>query len=58
MTELYGAHYRSLVRLATLLVHDIATAEEVVQDSFVALHAGWHRLRDNEKDLSYLRQPW
>src|SRR5690348_3178187 len=55
ITELYGAHYRSLVRLATLLVHDISTAEEVVQDSFVALHAGMHRLRDSEKTLSYLR---
>jgi len=55
ITELYGAHYRSLVRLATLLVHDIATAEEVVQDSFVALHAGLHRLRDSDKTLSYLR---
>ena len=55
ITDLYGAHYRSLVRLATLLLHDIATAEEVVQDSFVALHAGLHRLRDSEKTLSYLR---
>jgi len=55
IAALYGAHYRSLVRLAALLVHDIATAEEVVQDSFVALHAGLHRLRDSEKSLSYLR---
>jgi len=55
ITELYGAHYRPLVRLAVLLVHDIATAEEVVQDSFVALHAGLHRLRDSEKALAYLR---
>jgi RNA polymerase sigma-70 factor (sigma-E family) len=52
---LYGAHYRALVRLATLLLHDIASAEEVVQDSFVAMHAGLHRLRDNDKALSYLR---
>lgn len=55
ITEMYDAHYRSLVRLATLLVHDISTAEEVVQDSFVALHAGLQRLRDSEKTLSYLR---
>src|SRR5215469_8955817 len=55
ITALYGTHYRPLVRLATLLVHDVATAEEVVQDSFVALHAGLHRLRDSEKTLSYLR---
>jgi RNA polymerase sigma-70 factor (sigma-E family) len=55
IAEIYGLHYRSLVRLATLLVHDNATAEEVVQDSFVALHAGLHRLRDSEKTLAYLR---
>jgi RNA polymerase sigma-70 factor (sigma-E family) len=56
VTELYATHYRSLVRLAALLVRDNATAEEVVQDSFVAMHGGWRRLRDSEKALSYLRQ--
>ena len=55
ITQLFGSHYRPLVRLAVLLVHDVATAEEVVQDSFVALHAGLHRLRDGEKALAYLR---
>jgi RNA polymerase sigma-70 factor (sigma-E family) len=56
VTELYATHYRSLVRLAALLVRDVSTAEEVVQDSFVAMHGGWRRLRDSEKALSYLRQ--
>jgi len=56
VTVLYAAHYRSLVRLAALLLRDVATAEEVVQDSFVAMHDGWRRLRDNDKALSYLRQ--
>jgi RNA polymerase sigma-70 factor (sigma-E family) len=56
VTAIYTAHYRSLVRLAVLLVRDIATAEEVVQDSFIAMHAAWRRLRDTEKALSYLRQ--
>ena len=56
VTEIYGTHYRSLVRLAMLLVRDVGTAEEVVQDSFVAMHGAWRRLRDNEKALSYLRQ--
>ena len=54
--ELYSEHYRSLVRLAALLVRDTPTAEEVVQDSFVAMHGGWQRLRDTEKALAYLRQ--
>jgi RNA polymerase sigma-70 factor (sigma-E family) len=56
VTELYSTHYRSLVRLAALLVRDIGTAEEVVQDAFVAMHDGWWRLRDSDKALSYLRQ--
>ena len=56
MTALYSTHYRSLVRLAALLLRDVSTAEEVVQDSFVAMHGGWRRLRDSEKALSYLRQ--
>src|SRR5436189_1219232 len=56
VTAIYTAHYRSLVRLAALLVRDVATAEEVVQDSFLAMHGAWRRLRDNDKALSYLRQ--
>jgi RNA polymerase sigma-70 factor (sigma-E family) len=56
VTTLYSTHYKSLVRLAALLVRDAATAEEVVQDSFVAMHGGWRRLRDSDKALSYLRQ--
>jgi DNA-directed RNA polymerase specialized sigma24 family protein len=55
LTELYAAHCSSLLRLATLLVGDAATAEQIVQDSFVALHNGRRRL-DNERALSYLRQ--
>jgi RNA polymerase sigma-70 factor (sigma-E family) len=54
--ELYSMHYRSLVRLAALLLRDTPTAEEVVQDAFVAMHGGWQRLRDTEKALAYLRQ--
>src|ERR1051326_718377 len=56
VTAIYTTHYRSLVRLAVLLVRDVATAEEVVQDSFIAMHAAWRRLRDTEKALSSLRQ--
>src|ERR1700683_5277251 len=56
VTALYSTHYRSLVRLAALMLRDISTAEEVVQDSFVAMHGGGRRLRDSDKALSYLRQ--
>lgn len=56
VAALYGAHYPALVRLASLLGHDTATAEEVVQDSFVALQASRRRLRDSDRALAYLRQ--
>lgn len=56
VAELYAEHYRALVRLAALLVRDVGTAEEIVQDSFVALHASWRGLRDSGKALGYLRR--
>jgi len=56
VTQIYTAHYNQLVRLAVMLVHDVQTAEEVVQDAFEAMHLAWRRLRDTEKALSYLRQ--
>jgi RNA polymerase sigma-70 factor (sigma-E family) len=56
VTKIYVAHYSQLVRLALLLVHDLQTAEEVVQDAFEAMHKAWRRLREEEKALSYLRQ--
>ena len=54
--ELYAAHYRRLVRLSTLLVRDPETAEEVVQDSFVAMHGRWRSLKEPDQALAYLRQ--
>jgi RNA polymerase sigma-70 factor (sigma-E family) len=56
VTELYSLHYHRLVRLAALLVRDVPSAEDIVQDSFVAMHDGWQRLRDAESALAYLRQ--
>ena len=56
VTQLYAAQYRALVRLATLLLRDVGKAEEVVQDSFVAMHGSWRRLRDHDRALAYLRQ--
>jgi RNA polymerase sigma-70 factor (sigma-E family) len=55
VTELYSFQYWPLVRMAVLLVRDVPTAEDVVQDSFVAMHDGWQRLRDADSALAYLR---
>lgn len=48
---LYTAHYRRLVRLAALLLDDVGTSEEVVQDAYVKMHSAWRRLRDPQAGI-------
>jgi RNA polymerase sigma-70 factor (sigma-E family) len=55
VTAMYQSHYAGLVRAAVLLVGDFATAEDVVQDCFIAMHRAWWRLRDTSKAAPYLR---
>ncbi len=55
ITELYAAHRLSLVRLAVLLVDDVASAEDVVQDAFAALARRPDAVKDPSKALAYLR---
>ena len=45
VTELFTEHHLGLVRLALLMVGDLATAEDVVQDAFEQLHRRWRSLR-------------
>jgi len=54
--NLYEAHYRSLVQVATLLTGDVAIAESVVQAAFVAVHRAWRRLGTCDQGLRYLRK--
>jgi len=54
-TELYIHHYQRLVRSAWLLLRDVPTAEEVVQDAFVSMHDAWQRVRYAENALAYVR---
>jgi len=56
VAALYATHYRPLVGLAELLVGDRAAAEDVVQESFVAMHGRWHRLGDPARAVPYLRK--
>jgi RNA polymerase sigma-70 factor (sigma-E family) len=56
IVELHSLHYLPLVRMATLLVRDRCTAEEIVQDAFLSIHGAWAKLRDTEKAVPYLRQ--
>jgi RNA polymerase sigma-70 factor (sigma-E family) len=52
----FALHRVSLIRLAALLVDDRATAEDVVQDAFVALHRHRGQLRDDQALFAYLRK--
>jgi len=55
VAALFASHRLSMVRLALLLVDDLETGEDVVQDAFAALHRRWPALADREAAISYLR---
>jgi RNA polymerase sigma-70 factor (sigma-E family) len=55
VTELFTEHHLGLVRLALLMVGDLATAEDVVQDAFEQLHRRWRGLRQQSSALDYAR---
>jgi len=53
--ELYRSHRMGMVRLAILLVDDISSAEDVVQEAFAGLYKQWGSLRDTGAAIGYLR---
>jgi RNA polymerase sigma-70 factor (sigma-E family) len=55
VAALFRDHHVELVRLALLMVGDLATAEDVVQDAFEHLHQRWRRLREPGAGLAYAR---
>ncbi|MGW9438641.1 RNA polymerase sigma factor [Streptomyces sp. NPDC055607] len=56
VTELYHAQRLAMVRLAVLLVDDLATAEDVVQDAFTALYRRYgEHIAEVDNALGYLR---
>jgi DNA-directed RNA polymerase specialized sigma24 family protein len=58
VARLCSLHYRPLVRLATMLVRDAATAEKVVQDAFAAMRGGRHRLGMRRRPWRTCARPW
>ncbi len=60
LTALYVAEYGRLVRLAALLLDDLGSCEEIVQEAYLKVHAALlgpkPRLRDEDRALAYLRQ--
>jgi RNA polymerase sigma-70 factor (sigma-E family) len=55
VTELFREHHLELVHLAVVMVGDLATAEDIVQDVFERLHRRWHGLREPSRGLAYAR---
>jgi RNA polymerase sigma-70 factor (sigma-E family) len=53
--QVYGSERLRMVRLAVLLVDDLTTAEDVVQDAFSGVFKAWDRLGDEESVRAYLR---
>jgi RNA polymerase sigma-70 factor (sigma-E family) len=53
--ELYRTHRMQMVRMAILLVDDMASAEDVVQEAFAGLYRNWDNLRDRNAAIGYLR---
>lgn len=54
LRRLFVAHYAGMLRLAALLLDDLASCEDVVSEAFAKLHSA--QLRDPERALPYLRQ--
>ncbi len=54
LSVLYEAHYRGLVKLASMYVDDVETAEEVTQDAFVKMLSGRYRIEPG-REAPYLR---
>jgi RNA polymerase sigma-70 factor (sigma-E family) len=52
---LFRTQYRPMVRLAVLLVDDLAAAEDVVQDSFVAMQRNGRAPVEPDAAMAYLR---
>jgi RNA polymerase sigma-70 factor (sigma-E family) len=56
VSALFRLHHRRLVGLASLLVDDRETAEDVVQDAFAGLYRRWRHLRDPDAAVADLNR--
>lgn len=56
ISELFLAHHRRLVGLASLLVDDRESAEDVVQEAFAGRYRRWRLLRDPNAAVAYLNR--
>ena len=55
VTELYEASALSLIRMAYVMLGDLPSAEDVVQEAFCGLYRRWDRLASTDGALYYVR---
>jgi RNA polymerase sigma-70 factor (sigma-E family) len=55
VATLFREHHGELVRLAVLMVGDLPTAEDVVQDVYASLHSRWSQITARDAVLPYVR---
>jgi RNA polymerase sigma-70 factor (sigma-E family) len=55
VATLFREHHGELVRLAVLMVGDLPTAEDVVQDVYARLHSRWSQIAARDTVLPYVR---
>ena len=55
VTAIYQANALSLIRLAYIMLGDLPSAEDVVQEAFYGLYRRWDRLKDASGALYYVR---
>lgn len=56
VSGLFDEHYTRMLRVATVLLGDVAAAEDVVQDAFLTLYTSWSRVRDKAEAAGYLHR--
>jgi RNA polymerase sigma-70 factor (sigma-E family) len=55
VATVFREHHGDLVRLAVLMVGDVPTAEDVVQDVYAGLHKRWSQIAAPDAVLPYVR---
>jgi RNA polymerase sigma-70 factor (sigma-E family) len=56
VTALFDSQYTRMLRVAAVLVGDVAAAEDVVQEAFLHLHQAWDGVRDKADAAGYLHR--
>jgi RNA polymerase sigma-70 factor (sigma-E family) len=54
--EMYQASALSLIRMAFVMLDDLPSAEDVVQEAFCGLYRRWEHVQDTDRAMHYVRR--